>query len=124
MAQNLSDPATRLNNLFPALERAASITAPVAESQADLFVNLDTTFSALADVARPFIQDSISNGPPALTTAIRAFPFQRVFLADATQLVRDLGPGVKALSTAAPAISEAFTVGTPALLRSVALTRA
>ena len=121
VAQNLSDPATRLNNLFPALERAASITAPVAQSQADLFVNLDTTFSALADVARPFIQDSISNGPPALATAIRVFPFQRVFLANTTQLVRDLGPGVKALSTAAPAISEAFTVGTPALLRSVAL---
>ena len=84
-------------------------------------MNLDTTFSALADVARPFIQDSISNGPPALATAIRVFPFQRVFLANTTQLVRDLGPGVKALSTAAPAISEAFTVGTPALLRSVAL---
>jgi ABC-type transporter Mla subunit MlaD len=64
VAQNLSNPATRLDNLFPALERAASITAPVAQTQADLFVNLDTTFSALADVARPFIQDSIQ-WPPA-----------------------------------------------------------
>ena len=120
---NLSDPATRLNNLFPALERAASMVAPAAQTQADLFVNLDTTFSALADVARPFIQDSISNGPPALNTAIRTFPFQRVFLANTEQLVRDLRPGVRALSRAAPAVSEALTVGTPALLRSVALNR-
>ena len=123
VANNLSDPRTRLNNLFPALERAASIVAPAAQTQADLFVNLDTTFSALADVARPFIQDTISNGPPALSTAIRVLPFQRTFLANTTELVRDLRPGVRALSTAAPAISEAFTVGTPALLRSVALNR-
>jgi virulence factor Mce-like protein len=120
---NLSDPATRLNNLVPALERAASIVAPAAQTQADLFVNLDTTFSALADVARPFIQDSISNGPPALNTAIRTFPFQRVFLANTEQFVRDLKPGIRALSRAAPAVSEALTVGTPALLRSVALNR-
>ena len=120
---NLSDPQTRLNNLFPALERAASIVAPAAQTQADLFVNLDTTFSALADVARPFIQESISNGPPALNTAIRTFPFQRVFLANTEQLVRDLRPGIRALSRAAPAVSEALTVGTPALLRSVALSR-
>ena len=120
---NLSDPATRLNNLFPALERAASIVAPAAQTQADLFVNLDTTFSALADVARPFIQESISNGPPALNTAIRTLPFQRVFLANTEQLVRDLRPGIRALSRAAPAVSEALTVGTPALLRSVALNR-
>ncbi|MFL5853548.1 MAG: MlaD family protein [Solirubrobacteraceae bacterium] len=120
---NLSDPATRLNNLFPALERAASIVAPAAQTQADLFVNLDTTFSALADVARPFIQESISNGPPALNTAIRTLPFQRVFLANTEQLVRDLRPGIRALSRAAPAASEALTVGTPALLRSVALNR-
>ena len=120
---NLSDPATRLNNLFPALERAASAVAPAAQTQADLFVNLDTTFSALADVARPFIQESISNGPPALNTAIRTFPFQRVFLANTEQFVRDLKPGIRALSRAAPAVSEALTVGTPALLRSVALNR-
>jgi ABC-type transporter Mla subunit MlaD len=123
VANNLSDPATRLNNLFPALERAASIVAPAAQTQADLFVNLDTTFSSLADVARPFIQESITNGPPALSTAIRVFPFQRVFLANTQQFVRDLKPGIKALSKAAPAVSEAFTVGTPALLRSVALNR-
>jgi virulence factor Mce-like protein len=121
VAQNLSDPATRLKNLVPALERAASTVAPAAQTQADLFVALDTTFSALADVARPFIQDTISNGPPLLSTGIRVLPFQRTFLANTEQLVRDLRPGVRALSRAAPAVSEALTVGQPALLRSVAL---
>ena len=39
--------------------------APVAETQAALFVNLDTTFAALASVARPFIQETISRSPAA-----------------------------------------------------------
>ena len=44
--------------------RTAAEVAPVAEMQAQMFVSLDTTFGALADVARPFIQESISEGPP------------------------------------------------------------
>jgi virulence factor Mce-like protein len=123
VARNLSARATRLSNLFPALERTAAIVAPVAQTQGELFANLDTTFSALADVARPFIEDAISNGPSALNTAIRTLPFQRAFLANTEQLVRDLRPGVRALRTAAPALSRALVVGTPALLRSVSLNR-
>ena len=34
--------------------------APVAAQQADMFVSLDTTFASLASVARPFIQETIS----------------------------------------------------------------
>ena len=55
MARNLADPATRLNRFFTSLESVAALVAPVAEQQASLFANLDTTFSALATVARPFI---------------------------------------------------------------------
>jgi ABC-type transporter Mla subunit MlaD len=123
VARNLSAPATRLGNLVPALERTVAILAPVAQTQGELFANLDTTFSALADVARPFIQESISGGPPALSTAIRTLPFQRTFLANTEQLVRDLRPGVRALRSAAPALSRALVVGTPALLRSISLNR-
>ena len=53
---------------------------PVAEEQASLFVNLDTTFTALASIARPFLQESISEGPPSEEVAIREFPRQRPFL--------------------------------------------
>ena len=70
------------------------IVAPAAETQAALFGNLDTTFRALANVARPFLQDSISGGPPALDAAIKDFPQQRPFLANSAALFRELRPGV------------------------------
>jgi ABC-type transporter Mla subunit MlaD len=119
--RNLSDPATGLRNLFPALGRTAAEVAPVAQQQGDLFVNLDVTFSALAEVARPFIQESISGGPPALDEAIRSFPVLRPFLLNTELLFADLRPGVRALRTAAPALADALVAGTPALRHSVAL---
>ena len=38
-------------------------SAPVAVQQAQLWVNLDLTLAAFADVARPFLQDTITKGP-------------------------------------------------------------
>src|SRR5205814_719509 len=72
--RNLSDPRTRLPQLFRALEQTASQVAPVAETQGQLFDNLDTTFRAFSNVARPYIQQAIVNGPPALDEATRDFP--------------------------------------------------
>src|SRR5262249_51632254 len=43
---NLADDRTRLARFSEALGRTASIVAPVAEQQASLFANLDTTFTA------------------------------------------------------------------------------
>jgi virulence factor Mce-like protein len=116
---NLADDRTRLARFTQALGRTSAIVAPVAETQAALFRNLDTTFGALASVARPYLQDSISGGPPALQTAIQELPKQRPFLANSEGFFHDLRPGVKALSGAAADLSAAFTVGTPALRRSV-----
>jgi virulence factor Mce-like protein len=118
--QNLSDPNTRLGRFVAALGRTAQIVAPSAATQAELFGNLDTTFRAFADVARPFLQDSITGGPPALDEAIKDFPQQRPFLANTEALFRELRPGVRALSGAAPDLAGALTVGTPTLKRSVA----
>ena len=65
--RNLADPRTRPARVLPRPgARGAHRGAPVGEQQAALFRNLDTTFSALADVARPTSSDSISGGPPAL----------------------------------------------------------
>jgi virulence factor Mce-like protein len=116
---NLSDNRTRLARLFQALGRTSAIVAPVAETQAALFRNLDTTFQAFASIARPYLQDSISGGPPALDTATRELPKQRPFLANSEGFFHDLRPGVKALSGAASDLADAFSVGTPALKRSV-----
>jgi virulence factor Mce-like protein len=118
--QNLSDPRTQLRRLVGALGRTARIVAPSAVTQAELFVNLDVTFRALANVARPFLQDSISGGPPALDEAIKDFPQQRPFLANSEALFRELRPGVRALSTSAPVLADALEIGTPTLRRSVA----
>jgi phospholipid/cholesterol/gamma-HCH transport system substrate-binding protein len=118
--QNLSDPQTRLGRFVRALGRTARIVAPAATTQAELFRNLDITFGALARVARPFLQDSITLGPPALDQAIKDFPQQRPFLANSEALFRELRPGVQAFSQAAPPLADALTIGTPALTRSVA----
>jgi virulence factor Mce-like protein len=118
--QNLSDPRTQLRRFTTALGRTARIVAPSAVTQAELFGNLDITFRALANVARPFLQDSISGGPPALDEAIKDFPKQRPFLANSEALFRELRPGVRALRTSAPVLADALEIGTPTLRRSVA----
>jgi virulence factor Mce-like protein len=123
VARNLSDPGTGLKRFFNELGDAARIVAPAAETQADLFANLDTTFSGLDEVARPYLQDSITEGRPALDAAIRSFPVQRPFLRNTQGLFRELRPGVRSLRTAAPDLASALTVGTRTLRRSPALNR-
>jgi ABC-type transporter Mla subunit MlaD len=122
VAENLAAPGTGLDRLFPALARTAAIVAPAAETQADLFVNLDTTFRALRDVA-PFIQESITGGVPALDAAIRSFPVQRPFLRNTELLFRELRPGAAALRTSAPTIADALEAGTEVLPRTPAFNR-
>jgi virulence factor Mce-like protein len=123
LMRNLANPRTQLGRLFVALESAASLVAPVAETQARLFDNLDTTFRALAGVARPFIQDSITGGHPAEDAGIRSFPVIRPFLLNTQHLFAELRPGVHALRRAAPDLSNALHVGTPVLRRSIVLSQ-
>jgi hypothetical protein len=123
VAQNLSDPNTHLKRFVATLGATAHEVAPVAETQADLFVNLDRTMGALREVARPFIQDSITGGRPALDEAIRSLPVQRPFLLNSEGLFRELRPGVRALRTAAPVLADALEIGTRTLPRTVALNR-
>jgi virulence factor Mce-like protein len=119
--RNLADPRTDLGGFFRGLATTASAVAPVAEIQGQLFRNLATTFDAFAAIARPYLQETIEGGPPALDTAIRTFPFQRVFLANSAGLFRDLQPGAEALRTSAPLLADAFTVGTRTVRRAAVL---
>jgi virulence factor Mce-like protein len=121
--RNLSRPTTKLAGLFRALGSAAAQVAPVAETQASMFANLDTTFGALAKVARPQIQDSITGGVPAQDAAIKGLPVQRPFLLNTERFFADLRPGVRSLRTAAPILTSALVVGTGTLQRSLALNR-
>jgi hypothetical protein len=108
---NLSDPDTQLARLIVALNDTTGIIAPAAETQASLFGNLNTTMDALRIVSRPYIQDSITKGKPALDAGIAGMPVQRPFLANTEGLMRELRPGVAALKTAAPALSDALGAG-------------
>jgi virulence factor Mce-like protein len=121
--RNLARDDTRLGELFVALQRTASEAAGVAETQAALFRNLDTTFRAISRVARPFLQETISEGPATLDASVRSFRVQRPFLRNSEGLFRELRPGVRALRGTATDIAGALEVGRPALRRSVQLNR-
>ena len=123
VAANLADPQTRLDLFFKELGDAAAEAAPVAETQAELFANLDTTFTALASVARPFLQETISEGPLTEAVAIRDFPRQRPFLRNNAALFRELRPGVAVLPRLAPVLADAFVQGTEVLPRTPPLNR-
>jgi virulence factor Mce-like protein len=117
VSKNLADPRTRLGHLIESLGHAASVVAPVAETQAALFRNLDSTFLALAAVSRPYLEDAIAGGPRALDQATSTFRATRPFLRNTAALFAELQPGARALGRSAPTISSALAAGTPALRR-------
>jgi virulence factor Mce-like protein len=119
VAGNLSDPRTRLDRFFRSLGRAAEEVAPVAEEQAELFVNLDESFTALASIARPFLQETITESPISEEVAIRDFPRQRPFIRNNTALFRELRPGVAILPHAAPLLADAFEAGSEVLPKTI-----
>jgi virulence factor Mce-like protein len=120
---NLADPRTRLDRLFRALGATAAEVAPVAETQAALFANLDTTFAALAGVARPFIQETISEAPETFAVGTEQFPRQRPFVRNSTALFRELRPGIRTLPSSAPVLADALQIGTRTLPRTPPLNR-
>ena len=121
--QNLASPQTNLHNFISQLATFSALVAPVAETNASLFANLDTTMTALDEVAKPYIQDSITGGKPALDEAIKDFPQQRPFIANTTGLMHDLRPGVAALRTAAPPLNDALRAGIKVLPKTPPLNK-
>ena len=120
VAQNLASPETQLARFFRALERAAGEVGPVAETQAALFRNLDTTFAALVPV-KGDIQQFIQESPLTEDTAINEFPKQRPFLRNTAALFRELRPGAHVLPRAAPILADALQIGTRTLAQTPAL---
>jgi hypothetical protein len=121
--RNLAAPRTQLPNFIRQLGTFTALVAPASETQASLFDNIDATMSALSKVARPYIQQSITQGKPALDAGIRDFPQQRPFIVNTTGLMHELRPGVKALRTAAPVLSDALKTGIRVLPRTPPLDR-
>src|SRR4051794_10915097 len=115
VARNLASSKTGLARFFREAGHAAAEVAPVAETQAHMFVSLDTTFGALASVARPFIQDTISETPPTFDTLIRTSPRISTYLRHNAAFFADLRPGVRALDRTSPEIASALETGAQVL---------
>jgi phospholipid/cholesterol/gamma-HCH transport system substrate-binding protein len=113
--RNLAEPDTGLSRFVSALAATAEEAAPVAEIQGQLFVDLDTTFRAFADVARPFIQETISRSPETEDVAIDTLPRIRPFLANTAVLFSELRPGFHAFAPVSKEAAQAVSLGVKAL---------
>jgi ABC-type transporter Mla subunit MlaD len=114
-------PGTRFGEFWRSLEDLSATVAPVAETQASMFVALDRTFAAFARVSRPYIQETIGKGPRTLDAVNADLPQLRPFLHDSARFFTALKPGAKALGETSPTIDAALRAGIPALNRSPAL---
>jgi ABC-type transporter Mla subunit MlaD len=118
--RNLVAPGTNFAGFWRALESLAATVAPVAEANASNFVALDRTFAAFARVSRPFIQETISKGPPFLDAAVEDLPAIRPFLRSSERVFAALQPGARALAETSPTINSALRAGIPVLNASPA----
>ena len=130
VARNLASSKTGLARFFREAANLAAEVAPVAETQAQMFVSLDSTFAAFASVSHPSpgcpqgcLQETISEGPPTLQTLIRTAPRIRTFFGHSATLFAELRPGVKALSENSPTIASAFETGADVLPGAPAMNR-
>ncbi len=117
---NLASPQTGFGQLFVALDRAAKEVAPVADTQAAFYDNLDTFFKAWASVA-PSLEQTIEGGPPALRQATYSFHYETSFMNKATEFMRLLRPSASLLRTVATPLGHAFSVGAVNIRAAVAL---
>ncbi len=106
---------TDFEGFWRALEDLSATVAPVAETQASMFVALDRTFAAFARVSRPYIQETIAKSPPTLEAVTADLPALRPFLRDSGRFFTALRPGARALADTAPTINAALRAGIPVL---------
>jgi ABC-type transporter Mla subunit MlaD len=121
VARNLSSSHTDLGGFFRGLEQFTGALVPVAQTQASMYTNLDTTFRSLASVAVPFLQEWISDTPRTFSAVIADSPTLQSFLTDTAGLFRDSRPGVALIPQSAPTLADAFAVGTRTLPGTAAL---
>jgi virulence factor Mce-like protein len=119
--RKLVEPSTNFAGFWRSLEALSATIAPVAETQAQMFVVLDRTFAAFARVSRPYIQETIEKSPPTLDEVNADLPALRPFLRDSARFFTALRPGVKALAETSPVIAESLHAGIPVLNASPVL---
>jgi len=122
-ARNLARSRTNLDGFLVALAATAAEVAPVANEQAELFGGLNRTFAAFAEVADPFIAQTIERSAPSLAEANRSLPAVRPFLRHSAEFFTALEPGAKALSETSPVIASALETGGEVLPQTPRLNR-
>ncbi len=118
--RNLAAPQTDLHGLWVALDRVASQSASVADTNAAWYVELDKFFTDWAAVA-PSIERATVLGPPSLEQAIHSLPFEAEFNEKQTEFMNLLRPSAALLVSVAPQLAHAFTVGAVNLREATAL---
>ncbi len=119
--RTIVEPSTNFAGFWRSLEALSATVAPVAETQASMFVALDRTFAAFARVSRPFIQETIEKSPGTLDTVNSSLPAIDPFLRDTGRFFTALRPGVRALAETSPVIAESLHAGIPVLNASPVL---
>jgi len=119
--RKIVEPSSNFAGFWRSLEALSATVAPVAETQAQMFVALDRTFAAFARVSRPYIQETIEKSPPTLDEVNADLPAIRPFLRDTGRFFIALRPGVKALAETSPVIAESLHAGIPVLNASPVL---
>ncbi|HYP55617.1 MAG TPA: MlaD family protein [Solirubrobacterales bacterium] len=118
--RTLAAPSTNFGGFWRALEDLSATVAPVAETQASMFVALDRTFAAFARVSRPYIQETIEKSPRMLDAVTADLPQIRPFLRSSARFFTALQPGARAVGRTAPTINAALRTGIPVLNASPA----
>jgi ABC-type transporter Mla subunit MlaD len=113
--RNLASPKTDLAGFIRGLGSLTSALAPVATQEAELYVNLDATFKALAGVATPYLQEWIAQTPPTFQSVISDSPSIEPFALNTAELLRKLAPGFATLHESAPVLAAAFSTGAKTL---------
>jgi virulence factor Mce-like protein len=119
--RKIVEPSTNFAGFWRSLEALSATVAPVAETQAQMFVALDRTFAAFARVSRPYIQETIEKSPPTLDEVNADLPAIRPFLRDSARFFTALQPGAKALAKTSPIIADSLHAGIPVLNASPVL---
>jgi virulence factor Mce-like protein len=119
--RKIVEPSSNFAGFWRSLEALSATVAPVAETQAQMFVALDRTFAAFARVSRPYIQETIEKSPPTLDEVNADLPAIRPFLRDTGRFFTALRPGVQALAETSPVIAESLHAGIPVLNASPVL---
>lgn len=119
----IAEPSTDFRGFWRALAATSGEVAPVAERQASMFTNLNITFAAFANVARPYIQETIAKSPSTLETVNRTLPQQRPFLRSSAEFFHELQPGTRSLVQYSPTLARAMKTGIPVLRSTPRLNR-